>query len=310
MESVNWGVSHNPAPAIALPCRLNLTPDPRWAKPIKNRVRLENQARAVNEVVNACKSSPGGMYGDPNFGKLHVVNGMSTATSSSITTGAMENVSVGPFNYEGLPPRWGGGGSTLRAGIGGLPPHPEVREHDDRDGSTSTIDSPPPPPPKRPIIPSLTTMEKAVAARIYFENIYFPLFRHVPSREQRRLAMERDMAAMGLDHLQKEMLRERWRQNETEYLRRQRQKLDASAFVKLKTIGHGEKSFSYQKHAANISKGAFGVVSLVKERSTGSLYAMKQVTCPLNLRSQHTFNFFTDAQSRHVTQGSGGACAS
>jgi len=83
-----------------------------------------------------------------------------------------------------------------------------------------------------------------VAARIYFENLYFPLFRQPNSREQRRAAMEKDMVELGLTHPQKERLRERWRQNETEYLRERRQKVDASAFVKLKTIGHGGQTFA------------------------------------------------------------------
>jgi protein-serine/threonine kinase len=73
--------------------------------------------------------------------------------------------------------------------------------------------------------------------------------------------MERDMLSMGLSEARKEDLRARWRQNETDYLREQRRKVDVSAFIKLKTIGHG----------------AFGVVSLVKERITGKLFAMKQV---------------------------------
>ena len=94
-------------------------------------------------------------------------------------------------------------------------------------------------PPPRVITPSLATLEKAVAARIYFENLYFPLLRQPSSREQRRQAMEKDMAEMQLRPEQKELLRTRWRQNETEYLRERRQKVDASAFVKLKTIGHG-----------------------------------------------------------------------
>lgn len=83
-----------------------------------------------------------------------------------------------------------------------------------------------------------------MAARIYFENLYFPLFRQPNSREQRRAAMEKDMVELGLAHAQKERLRERWRQNETEYLRERRQKVDASAFVKLKTIGHGLETFT------------------------------------------------------------------
>jgi serine/threonine protein kinase len=73
--------------------------------------------------------------------------------------------------------------------------------------------------------------------------------------------MERDMLSMGLSEPRKEDLRARWRQNETDYLREQRRKVDVSAFVKLKTIGHG----------------AFGVVSLVRERTTGKLFAMKQL---------------------------------
>ena len=71
------------------------------------------------------------------------------------------------------------------------------------------------------------------------QNLYFPLLRHTPSREQRRLAMEKDMMNMQLSEVQKEYLRNRWRQNETEYLREQRRKVDVSAFVKLKTIGRG-----------------------------------------------------------------------
>jgi hypothetical protein len=52
--------------------------------------------------------------------------------------------------------------------------------------------------------------------------------------------MERDMKEMQLSHAQKENLRARWRQNETEYLRERRKKVDVSGFIKLKTIGHGE----------------------------------------------------------------------
>ncbi|KAF5325825.1 hypothetical protein D9611_000036 [Ephemerocybe angulata] len=234
--------------------------DPQWAYPIKTRIRMNHQARAVNEVVSALKQSQDDVH-DPGFGQLHVVNGLSSASSSTLTTAARENVSIGPFSYDGLP-RWGNAGSTLRMGKG-LQIHPGIQELDEREAA---IDAnlpplPPPPPPRKPIIPSLATLEKAVAARIYFENLYFSLFRHVPSREQRRLAMEKEMETMNLTPGQKEHLRSRWQQNETEYLRQTRQKLDASAFVKLKTIGHG----------------AFGVVSLVKEKSSGKLYAMKQM---------------------------------
>ncbi|KXN91072.1 Serine/threonine-protein kinase CBK1 [Leucoagaricus sp. SymC.cos] len=224
--------------------------DPRWANPIKARVRQANQAKAINEVVSALKPSQG-MYGE-----LHVVNGISTNTSSSLTTAAKENY-VTPSNIDGLPGK--AGYSTGR--WGGLRSHPQIQENEELGPIDLVQGDEPPPAPPRPINPSLSTLEKAVATRIYFENLYFPLLRHPPSREQRRMAMERDMAEMQLSDDQKELLRARWRQNESDYLRERRRKLDASAFIKLKTIGHG----------------AFGVVSLVREKSTGNLYAMKQL---------------------------------
>lgn len=165
------------------------------------------------------------------YGQLHVVNGISSATSSSLTTAARENVVLNSHNFDGLPGR--PGGSTLRCG--GLQSHPEVNEDQDSILVPEQIIKRP-----REITPSLSTLEKAVAARIYFENLYFPLFRQPNSREQRRLAMESDMAEMQLSTEQKEHLRARWRQNESDYLRECRQTVDASAFVKLKTIGHGK----------------------------------------------------------------------
>lgn len=204
--------------------------DPHWANPIKNYIRQHNQARAINQVVDALKPS----FQEGVYGQLHVVNGMSTPTSSSLTTAARENVVLSPHNFEGLPGR--PGGSTLKWG-GGLQSHPEVNEDQDQPfvpQPEQIVYRP------RMIVPSLTTLEKAVAARIYFENLYFPLLRQPNFREQRRLAMERDMAQMTLSSEQKDHLRNRWCQNETDYLRECRQKLDASAFVKLKTIGHGK----------------------------------------------------------------------
>ncbi|QRV82446.1 LATS, large tumor suppressor [Ceratobasidium sp. AG-Ba] len=117
------------------------------------------------------------------------------------------------------------------------------------------------PPPPKPFRPSLTTLDKAVSAKIYFENVYFPLLRLPPSREQRRAAMEAEMEQLNIPQHMRTQLRAKWRANETAYLRERRRRVDQRAFVKLKTIGHG----------------AFGVVSLVKEKETGELYAMKQM---------------------------------
>jgi len=196
-------------------------------------VREANQARAINEVLNALK--PGQRYpANAEDAPLRVVNGISTQTSSLITVAARENVSLSPTDgISGRP-----GNSTIRWG-GGLVPHPE-QELEDEPALKLSENNHPSPEPKRVVTPSLATLERAVSARIYFENLYFPLLRQPPSREQRRLAMESDMLSMGLSEPRKEDLRARWRQNETDYLRQQRQKVDVSAFVKLKTIGHGE----------------------------------------------------------------------
>ena len=194
-------------------------------------IRQSNQARAVNEVVNALKPST---TSRPEVVQLHVTNGISTPTSSTITTAARENVSLPPV--DGFPEQ--PGNSTIRWG-GGLHPHLEHdMENDSTVGERETPEVTVPPLP-RPINPSLATLEKAVSAKIYFENLYFPLLRQPASREQRRLAMEREMAELRLSEHQKENLRARWRQNETDYLRHQRRKVDVTAFVKLKTIGHG-----------------------------------------------------------------------
>ena len=230
-----------------------------------------NQARAINEVVNALKPEQQ-QIANGEDAPLRVVNGISTQTSSLITVAARENVHFSTSeDFRGRP-----GNSTIRWG-GGLVSHPEqeleeesaLRPHENH-----------PPEPKKVITPSLATLERAVSARIYFENLYFPLLRQPPSREQRRLAMERDMLSMGLPEARKEDLRSRWRQNETDYLREQRRRVDVSAFIKLKTIGHGEYlagSSDCFAHTSCRMPGAFGVVSLVRERITGKLFAMKQV---------------------------------
>ena len=82
--------------------------------------------------------------------------------------------------------------------------------------------------------------------------------------------MSLSMAEVQLAREQKGYLGARWHQNETNYLRECRQK-DVS---ELKTIGHGKLPFSFPSFAQPSSffssaLGAFGVVSLVREMSTG-----------------------------------------
>ncbi len=227
--------------------------DPRWADPIKNMIRHTAQARAINEVVSAFKPTPSssGRPDAPSLPPLRVMNGISaTNTSSILTTAAGENVSLSPLSPTfqpqspptpvPRPPSFGQPGNSTIRWTAGLPVH---AEHEQEYAAAMDADKEypeiPTPVPMKPITPSLTTLEKAVAAKIYFENLYFPLLRHPPSREQRRIAMEKEMAAMQLSEAQKENIRRRWLQNETDYLRDRRRKVDVNAFVKLKTIGHG-----------------------------------------------------------------------
>lgn len=235
--------------------------DPRWATPIKNLVRENAQARAINQVVTALNT---GQSGRP---LLRVVNGISTPTASVVTTvtatATLSKVGAASSAIEGLPAAIASSAGKQTSTKVPLRAHAE-HEADDIQAQQSPRPKPLPEVPRKPeptIVPSLPTLEKAVAARIYFENLYFAILRKPPSREQRRRALEKELGAMRLSDEAKQEIRERWLQNETDYLRDRRAKVGPSAFVKLKTIGHG----------------AFGVVSLVRERKSGQLFAMKQL---------------------------------
>lgn len=171
------------------------------------------------------------------------MNGISTPTASTITTAATAGtpVSMRPPTIEGLPRNRN---STLKADVI-LRPHTEHEDENDPGIGDRQMPEIPQQQTPRTIHPTVQTLEKAVAVKIFFENLYFPLLRHPPSREQRRQAMEQEMHIMGLGEEQKAMLRLKWAQNETEYLRDRRRRVDVSAFVRLKTIGHGWKSIAF-----------------------------------------------------------------
>jgi protein-serine/threonine kinase len=233
-------------------------------------VRSIVQARAVAQVVGAMKASPGSDTSyEPTItpAPLRVVNGMPSTISTATTTISPGTVRTGsplappspepanssltiphPYASAGVsnaPSAWATAAATLPPG---LAPHLEEGSDGNSDDNNQSLDpwarrrveALLPPTKPRKITPSLPTLEKAVSARIYFENLYFPLLRRQPSREQRRLAMEKEMDQLGMSDAQKNALRERWRQNETDYLRERRAKVDVNAFVKLKTIGHGK----------------------------------------------------------------------
>lgn len=109
--------------------------------------------------------------------------------------------------------------------------------------------------------PSLETVERSVATKVYLENHYYGILKRPRDRDQRRAALERELSNANMTDAQRRAIRTAWMTSETEHLRNLRQRISANSFAKLKTIGHG----------------AFGVVSLVKERGSGQLFAMKQL---------------------------------
>ncbi|KIJ50634.1 hypothetical protein M422DRAFT_245268 [Sphaerobolus stellatus SS14] len=199
-------------------------PDPRWADPIKKIVRQKAaQARTVAQVVTAMRDDLASRFHDP---PLRVINATLSSTSVTMNHSSDEDV-------EGLPGvwpsalRWSGLSTHAKeaqdvqvpqshpqsptvAQAPGLP-HPQSPTQRQPPPVPTTIPTRPLPiPPKKPITPSLTTLKKAVATRIYFENIYFPLYlHHLPSRHQRLQALERDLTSLSVPESHKAEIRER-----------------------------------------------------------------------------------------------------
>ena len=223
--------------------------------PIKDATRARVRARGIAQVQNDRE--------DDN-GTLKVINGLAESAISG--TGAEENYydTVDDQNSDSVTtPKLDRTNSTgsivvrqeLPRPIDGLPSR-----------SRSPIpffnlDSTSPLPP--PIVPSLTTIEKVVAAKVFFELHYHALLKKEFStpRDQRKAQLELEISRLGLSETDSRSVRAAWIASETEHLRELRNRVDIGSFVKLKTIGHG----------------AFGVVSLVKETGTGQVYAMKQL---------------------------------
>lgn len=105
----------------------------------------------------------------------------------------------------------------------------------------------------RNFVPSLKTIEKAASTRIYFENKFYNILRKPRDRDQRKALLEAELTRLQMTDRQRNTVRAAWALSESEYLREVRTRVGVGSFIKLKTIGHG----------------AFGVVSLVKERGTG-----------------------------------------
>jgi len=113
----------------------------------------------------------------------------------------------------------------------------------------------------KPIVPSLETIERAAAAKSVLEQHYWSILKRPRDRDTRLAQLERELIRLRLSDGEKRKIRELFAQNESDHLREVRRRVSPGSFKVVKAIGHG----------------AFGVVSLVKERETGELFAMKQL---------------------------------
>ncbi|KAK4702158.1 hypothetical protein P7C70_g4069, partial [Phenoliferia sp. Uapishka_3] len=275
--------------------------EPAWVAPIKEAARARARARGVAEV----QANRSEVAGSPQ--PLTVVNGFPSIISSASSTGAAEDDGVSPttplassaqlgvvhedgdhWEAELRPPsfpemtrsntaetivlRDGAVAAALegttrissrgrtRPSLDGLPaslpPSFDILDPHNLDPTLQIpYDAP------KPFVPSLTTIEKAVATKVFFETHYHAILKKPRGRDQRKELLERELARLNISDAERRNVRSAWALSESEYLRDLRKKVNVGSFVKLKTIGHG----------------AFGVVSLVKERGTGELYAMKQL---------------------------------
>lgn len=112
-----------------------------------------------------------------------------------------------------------------------------------------------PPNAGQPVLPkpSLATLEKAAAVKVFFETKYHAILRQPRFRERTRDILERELSRLDLPDSGKHQIRVAWLKSQTQYLRELREKVGVNSFIRLKTIGHG----------------AFGVVYLVREIATG-----------------------------------------
>jgi hypothetical protein len=111
------------------------------------------------------------------------------------------------------------------------------------------------------IVPSLATIEKSVAAKVYFENYFYEILKKPSGRAKRRLQLETELENMKISDQDKREIRQEWLNLESDYMRLLRKKITINSFQMIKTVGHG----------------AFGVVKLVRDNTTGVVYAMKMM---------------------------------
>ncbi|KAK4418411.1 Serine/threonine-protein kinase CBK1 [Sesamum alatum] len=105
------------------------------------------------------------------------------------------------------------------------------------------------------------TKQRVAAAKQYIENHYKEQMKNLQERRERRSLLEKKLADADVSEEDQSNLLKFLEKKETEYMRLQRHKMGADDFELLTMIG----------------KGAFGEVRVCREKTTGSVYAMKKL---------------------------------
>ncbi|ORX51767.1 kinase-like protein [Piromyces finnis] len=104
------------------------------------------------------------------------------------------------------------------------------------------------------------TIEKTTAAKVYFEQYFDKINKNGPvGRTRRQQQLEEEMENKKVSNIEKRIIRKAFISKERIHMRSIREKMSIDDFKLIKTIGHG----------------AFGIVKLVREKSTGEVYAVK-----------------------------------
>lgn len=105
------------------------------------------------------------------------------------------------------------------------------------------------------------TKQKVAAAKQYIENHYKEQMKNLQERRERRILLEQKLADGDVSEEDQHNLLRFLEKKETEYMRLQRHKMGVDDFELLTMIG----------------KGAFGEVRICREKTTGTVYAMKKL---------------------------------
>ncbi|KAK4129342.1 kinase-like protein [Parathielavia appendiculata] len=134
--------------------------------------------------------------------------------------------------------------------------------------------------------PSIATVERAAAAKIYLETHFNELLASGPSpRQMRQQILETDLfntarqRGMPLSAAERQMARAQFWRRESEHLREMRAMKTRNLKVLLgaaSRTGGGSQARDYETVKV-LGKGSFGVVRLVRDYRRGQVYAMKVI---------------------------------